>query len=213
MRCLTALAKTWSRSRRLVRLPLREESARGSPILTVMKTIAHQEGDARLDYASIDGASRRLYVARGFGVTAVDLDSGQVTRQLVAGQHVHAVIPLPAGRALVTNGDANTATLFEAGSNENWRKLPHGCRPGCSRLRSDRKRSRVRDGWQGWGHHPDRSQRRRGARPPDGRWEAGVYAVVDGHGRLFVNIEDQNKMAVIDTVARRVLGRYDLAWM
>src|SRR5579859_4664226 len=80
--------------------------------LAVLKTIARQEGDARLDYASIDNASRRLYVARGFGVTVVDLDSEHTTRQLVAGQHVHAVIPLPGGRALSTNGDANTATLF-----------------------------------------------------------------------------------------------------
>src|SRR5262249_15721797 len=35
-------------------------------------------------------------------------------------------------------------------------------------------------------------------------------AVADGEGRLFVNVRDQNKIAVVDTVARRVLRRYDL---
>ncbi|HEV7441895.1 MAG TPA: hypothetical protein VGO18_04825, partial [Steroidobacteraceae bacterium] len=67
----------------------------GHQHMVVMKMIAHQDGDARLDYASIDGVSRRLYVARGFGVMAVDLDTEKTTPQLVAGQHVHAVIPLP----------------------------------------------------------------------------------------------------------------------
>jgi hypothetical protein len=70
--------------------------------LTIVKTLATESGDARFDYAAIDGASRRLYVARGFGVTAVDLDTARVTRQLVAGQHVHAVVPLPGGRVLST---------------------------------------------------------------------------------------------------------------
>ena len=35
-------------------------------------------------------------------------------------------------------------------------------------------------------------------------------AVADGHGHLFVNVRDQNKMAVVDTVARKLLRRYDL---
>ena len=36
----------------------------GQQHMVVMKMIAHQDGDARLDYASIDGVSRRLYVAQ-----------------------------------------------------------------------------------------------------------------------------------------------------
>ena len=34
--------------------------------------------------------------------------------------------------------------------------------------------------------------------------------MADGHGQLFVNIRDQNKMAAVDTAARKVLRRYDL---
>src|SRR6267378_107844 len=99
MRCRAALAGTIA----LVCLgpqAFAQKVDTGHGNLVLVKTIAHQDGDARLDYASIDGVSRGLYVARGFGVTAVDLDTEQITRQLVAGQHVHAVIPLPGGRAL-----------------------------------------------------------------------------------------------------------------
>jgi DNA-binding beta-propeller fold protein YncE len=180
----------------------------GQPSLTVLRTIAHQEGDARLDYASIDGGSRRLYVARGFGVTAVDLDSGQVTRQLVAGQHVHAVIPLPAGRGLSTNGDTNTATLFEAGSGKVLAQIATGAEPDAAVYDPVSALVFVMDGKDGDITLIDPS-----AGKALGRLSVGgklEFAVVDGHGRLFVNVEDQNKMAVIDTVARRVVGSYDL---
>jgi hypothetical protein len=45
--------------------------------LTLLKTFAAETGDARFDYAALDTVSRRLYVARGFGVTAVDQNARQ----------------------------------------------------------------------------------------------------------------------------------------
>lgn len=187
---------------------LAQPAGGGQGKLVVLKTIARQEGDARLDYASIDNASRRLYVARGFGVTAVDLDSEHVTRQLVAGQHVHAVIPLPGGRALSTNGDTDTATLFEANSGKVIAQIPTGKDPDAAVFDSVSGLVFVMDGKDddmtpidpGSGRALDRLSV--GGKPE--------FAVVDGHGRLFVNIEDQNKIAVVDTASRKILGRYDL---
>ena len=84
MRCRSALASLFAMVCLGPRAIAQKVDA-GHRNTVVVKTIAHQEGDARLDHASIDGVSRRLYVARGFGVTAIDLDTEQVTRQLVAG--------------------------------------------------------------------------------------------------------------------------------
>jgi DNA-binding beta-propeller fold protein YncE len=174
----------------------------------ILKTIGHQDGDARLDYASIDGASRRLYVARGFGVTAIDLDTEQTTRQLVAGQHVHAVIPLPGGRALSTNGDSNTATLFDGKTGEVLAQIGTGSDPDAAAFDPSSGLVFVMDGK---GHDATLIDPIGGKAV--GRLSLGgnpEFAVVDGHGRLFVNIEDQNKTAVIDTVGRKVVGTYDL---
>jgi DNA-binding beta-propeller fold protein YncE len=207
MRCLSALASLVAIGG-LGATAIAQKPDAGEPRLTVVRTIAHQEGDARLDYASIDGVSRRLYVARGFGVTAVDLDSERVTRQLVPGQHVHAVIPLPGGRALSTNGDTNTATLFEAGSGKVLAQIATGADPDAAVYDPLSALVFVMDGKDG-----DITLIDPGAGKALGRLSVGgklQFAVVDGHGRLFVNVEDQNKMAVIDTVARRVLARYDL---
>jgi DNA-binding beta-propeller fold protein YncE len=176
--------------------------------MVVVRTIAHQEGDARLDYASIDGVSRRLYVARGFGVTAVDLDTEKVTRQLVAGQHVHAVIPLPGGRALSTNGDTDTATLFDGSSGKVLAQIDTGRDPDAAAFDSVSGLVFVMNAKDGDATLVDPI----GGKAV-GRLSLGgkpQFPVVDGHGRLFVNIEDQNKTAVIDTVGRKVLGSYDL---
>jgi DNA-binding beta-propeller fold protein YncE len=180
----------------------------GQQPMVVMKTIGHQDGDARLDYASIDGVSRRLYVARGFGVTAVDLDTEQTTRQLVAGQHVHAVIPLPVGRALSTNGDSNTATLFDGKTGEVFAQIVTGSDPDAAVFDPSSGLVFVMDGKD---HDATLIDPISGKAV--GRLALGgepEFAVVDGHGRLFVNIEDQNKVAVIDTLVRKVVGSYDL---
>jgi DNA-binding beta-propeller fold protein YncE len=174
----------------------------------LVETIARHRGDARFAFASIDNATRRLYVARGFGVTAIDLDSGHMTRQLVAGDHVHAVIALPGGRALSTNGDANTATLFNASSGEVIAQLQTGKDPDAATFDSSSGLVFVMDHQEG-----DITLIDPNAAKVVGRLAVGgtlESAVADGHGHLFVNVRDQSKMAVIDTVARTVLRRYDL---
>ncbi len=179
-----------------------------SGIPQVLETIARQEGDARLDYASIDSVSRRLYVARGFGVTAVDLDTGRVVRQLVPGEHVHAVIALPEGRALSTNGDTDTATLFDASSGNVIAQIHTGKDPDAAVYDPSSGLVFVMNGEDGDMTLIDpKVGREVGHLPVGGKLE---FAVVDGRGRLFVNIEDRNKLAVIDTGSRKVLTSYAL---
>ena len=199
--CVAAMAAFGSRAHA-------KDVTYGQPKLAVIKTIARQEGDARFAFASMDEVARRLYVGRGFGVTAVDLDSERMTRQLVAGDHVHAVIPLPGGRALSTNGDANTATLFEASSGEVIAQLNTGRDPDAAAFDSSSGLVFVMDHQEGDVTLIDPEAAKVVARLPiGGALESGV---ADGHGHLFVNVRDQNKTAVIDTLARKLLRRYDL---
>src|SRR6195256_5798001 len=207
MRCLSALAGLVAIGC-LGAIAIAQKADAGQRNLTVIKTIAHQEGDARLDYASIDGASRRLYVARGFGVTAVDLDTEQTTRQLVAGQHVHAVIPLPGGRALSTNGDSNTATLFDGKTGQVVAQIGTGSDPDAAAFDPVSGLVFVMNA-----KDDDATLIDPVGGTAVGRLSLGgkpEFAVVDGHGHLFVNIQNQNKTAVIDTVGRKAIGSYDL---
>ena len=37
------------------------------------------------------------------------------------------------------------------------------------------------------------------------------FATADGHGRMYVNVEDKNEVAVLDTKARKTVSRFPLA--
>src|SRR5271170_3003055 len=79
--------------------------AEAAPNLSVVGTIPGP--DCWWDIASVDAEARRLYIAHGDAVMAVDLDSGKVTPKLVDGKRLHSVVPLTEGRALSTNGGDN----------------------------------------------------------------------------------------------------------
>ena len=185
-----------------------DDAVRHLDELVVRETIAAQKGDARLDYAMVDPASRRLFVARGFGVTAVDLDSGKVTRALVAGQHVHAVVAMPGDRVLSTNGDANTATLFEGGSGKVIAEIATGNGPDAAVFDPVSGLVLVMNGKDGTATVIDPVRARATDTIPIGG--SLEFAVADGSGRVFVNIEDQGSVAVIDTRSKAVAARYEL---
>src|SRR5580700_10808459 len=102
--------------------------AGAAPNLSVIATIPGSDGG--WDTASVDAGARRLYVAHGDAVMAVDLDSGKVTPKLIEGKRLHAILPLADGRALSTNGGDNTATLFEAATGKLIASIATGVEPG-----------------------------------------------------------------------------------
>ncbi len=176
--------------------------------LTLLQTISDGGGDARFDYAAVDPKAHRLYVARGYGVMAVDLRSGQVTHQVVPGKHVHTVLPLPDGQVLSTNGDSDTATLFDGISGKVRAEISTGQKPDGAVFDPASRLVFVMDGKDGTvtlidpvhGDSPGRIA-------VGGKLEA---AVADGLGRVFVNVKSANEIVVIDTVQRKVSTRYPL---
>jgi DNA-binding beta-propeller fold protein YncE len=184
------------------------ETSNPQPELAFLEAISDNAADARFDYAAVDSKAHRLYVARGDGVMAIDLRSGQVIRQLVPGKHVHSVVPLPDGQALSTNGDSNTATLFDGLSGKVRAEIVTGQKPDGAAFDPVSGLVFVMDGKDGTvtlidpvhGDSP-------GMMTIGGKLEA---AVADGRGRVFVNIEDGNQIAVIETQQRKLLARYPL---
>jgi len=177
--------------------------------LTLLQTISDGGGDARFDYAAVDPKAHRLYVARGYGVMAVDLRSGQVTHQVVSGKHVHTVVPLPDGQVLSTNGDSDTATLFDGISGKVRAEINTGHKPDGAVFDPASRLVFVMDGKDGTVTliNPVRGDSP-GKITVGGKLEA---AVADGLGRVFVNVQTTNEIAVIDTAQRKVLTRYPLA--
>jgi DNA-binding beta-propeller fold protein YncE len=164
--------------------------------------------DGRFDYATVDPAAHRLYIARGDGVMSVDLGTGKVTPTLVPGAIVHAVVALPGGRLLSTNGGSNTATLSDAQGRPIVKDIPTGKKPDAALFDPKSGLVFVMDGDDGDVTLVDPKT---GASP--GRIAVGgtlEFAVADAGGHVYVNIEDKAEIAVIDTAARKVTQRFAL---
>ncbi len=164
------------------------------------------------DYAAIDPDAARLLVARMSGVEAFDLAGDRPGREVAAGRHVHAVVPLPRHRLLFTNGDTDTATIVEAGSGRVVATLPTGAKPDGAIYDPAAGQVLVMDGKDGTVTRIDvaaATPKVAGRIAVGGALEAP--ALDAGGGRLFVNIEDRAQIAVVGLASGRVTARYRLA--
>lgn len=164
--------------------------------------------DGGWDYVSVDPAIHRLYVARGYGIMAVDLASDTVTPVFAKGQHVHGVLPLPGGTIITTNEDWSTATLLNGADGTVLASFPTGRKPDA--IAYDRKTglAAVMNGRDGTVMLIDPVRRRM-----LGNIDVGgilEFAEGDGEGRIYVNVRDRNELSVIDVIGRRVVARYPL---
>ena len=166
--------------------------------------------DGPWDYASVDPASNRLFVARGTGVQTVDLATGAVTAQFVPGQRVHAAFVMPGtGMGLSTNGTTNTATLFDAATGAIKATLKVGQKPDAAVYDEASRRAYVMNAKDGTIAVIDPAAMRVTQTIPVGG--ALEFAAVDGRGHLFVNVEDRSEIAMVDLATRRVTRRTKLA--
>src|SRR5947209_15201018 len=70
-------------------------------------------GDDGWDHPTVDSAARRLYVAHGSHVVVMDIDTGKLVGKIDKTPGVHAIAIDPElGRGFITNGEANSVTIF-----------------------------------------------------------------------------------------------------
>src|SRR5438270_6804991 len=164
-------------------------------------------GDGGWDLLSVDSASQRLYVAHGDGVTAIDIRSGKATDKIVSGQRVHAALAIPGTHDVIsTNGQTNNATLFDGRTGRIRATIPTGTKPDAAAYDPATRTVWIMNPGSGDITVIDPSAAKVLATVPvGGSLELGA---ADGHGHLYVNIEDKNEVAVIDTKARKVLARF-----
>jgi DNA-binding beta-propeller fold protein YncE len=165
--------------------------------------------DGGFDYASFDPTHRRVYVSRTGGVLALDVDSGVVTGHLTDAQKTHESLPLDdGGKLLITDSGTNTAHLVDALTGKPLAEIPTGQKPDAAIFDPASGLALAMNGKSGDVTLIDpKSQKAVGAIAIGGALE---FAAADGAGKAFVNIEDQGQIAVLDTKARTLVGKYSL---
>ena len=167
-------------------------------------------GNVKWDYLTYDVGSKRLFITRGDHVDVYDTTLGRVVGSIADTPGVHGVALAPGlNRGFTSNGRSNTVTVFELSSLKVLATLPAGKKPDAIVYDPFTKRVFAANGESGTLTTIDAARSEVLATVNiGGKLE---FAAVDGKGRLYVNVESKNALAVVDTVKLSVVARHDLS--
>jgi YVTN family beta-propeller protein len=156
-------------------------------------------GEGGWDYLTLDSSSRRLFVSRGTRVDVIDTASGKVTGSIANTNGVHGIaLAEAAKRGYTSNGKADSVTMFDLTSLGVLKEAPvPGHNPDAILYEPEGKHVFTFNG----------KSKDVSILDPDTLAVIGTipvpdkpeFAVEDGAGQVFVNIEsDPGQMVVID---------------
>ena len=170
------------------------------------------EGSTReyFDYITVDSATRRVYLSHGTEIKVIDADNGNVVGTIGGLQLTHGVaVADEFGRGFITDGAQGKVFVFdlktlkvigEAQADKDADSVAYD--PASKRvfvMNGDPNCSTVIDAKSGnvvgtiaLGGGPE-------------------FAVADGKGTVFVNIEDKNELVAIDSSTLKIKSRWPVA--
>jgi YVTN family beta-propeller protein len=175
----------------------------------VLKKIS-VSGDEGWDYVGVDSVARRIYISHGSRVVVLDADSGTVAGEIPDTQGVHGIaLAADLGRGFTSNGRANTVTIFDLKTLKTLATVKAGTNPDAIVYDAGTKRIFTMNG---------HSQDATAINAADGTVAGTLalsgkpeFAVADGKGSIFVNIEDKSELVQFDPQKLAVLHRWPLA--
>ncbi len=167
-------------------------------------------GTGGWDYVAIDSVSRRAYVSHSDRVEVVDIDAGKVVGLIPDTPGVHGIaIDHAGGRGFISSGRVSMMTIFDLKTLKRINDVKStGDNPDA--IMFDPATNHVLT-FNGRGKNAtvfDTHGKVVATIALGGKPEFGVS---DGRGRVFVNIEDTNELAVIDAKTNVVAERWKLA--
>jgi DNA-binding beta-propeller fold protein YncE len=159
-------------------------------------------------FASIDPSNRRLYVGRTDGMLAVDLESRKVTPLPLGDRRVQMIVPIPGSDlAVVTLDRADSAVLMNGRTGDVLAELPAGRGPETAAFDPASGFVAVMAASQQVTLIDPNRKTVAGTIPVEAIMESGV---ADGHGRLYLNLEDKHAIGVVDVAARKQIASWPL---
>ncbi|HWU96196.1 MAG TPA: YncE family protein, partial [Sphingomonas sp.] len=160
--------------------------------------------DGGWDFASIDAATGRLYIARSDAIMVVDLADKRVTPALAPAHRGHAVLPLPGTHEIIeTDGETGLARFIDSVTGAVTAEVATGAKPDAAFIDPATGLVAVMNAGDGTIALVDPATHKLADKIEVG---GGLeFGVADGKGLGFVNIEDKNMIAVVNLKARRVL--------
>ncbi len=167
-------------------------------------------GQGSWDYLAVDEGARRLYVSHGTQVEVLDVDSGAVVGKIANTPGVHGIAIAPeSGRGFVSDGQSSAVTIFDLKTLKTIGEVAVGKKPDA--IIYDPATSRV-FAFNGDGNSATAIQ------AADGKVVGTVdlgggpeYAVADGSGYVYNNLEDESVLLKINARTLKVEQRWPTA--
>jgi DNA-binding beta-propeller fold protein YncE len=168
-------------------------------------------GDGGWDYATLDEAGKLLYVTRSTHTMVVDVARGKIVQDIAGQGRSHGVALVPAvGRGFISDGKAGAVLVFDLNSAAVLGKV--AAADDADSIIYDPASNRVLvfcgDAHRMVAIAPDVDPKGGNAAATADLSGSPEFAVADGLGRVFVNIEDKDEVAVIDTKQMKVIARW-----
>ena len=167
-------------------------------------------GTGGWDYVTVDHAARRVYVSHSTQVDVLDADSFVLIGTILNTPGVHGIAIAPeAGRGYISAGKADAVVAFDLKTLKPLGEIKVGKKPDAIIYEPLTKRIYVMNG---------DSENITVLNAADGSVAGTIalggspeFAVSDGKGNLYVNLEEQNETLHIDVNTMQVKDRWPLA--
>jgi len=173
----------------------------------------HVGGYGGWDYVTLDGKNHRLYVPRSTHTMVLDADSGKTLADIPGQKRNHGVALVPeAGRGFISDG-SGSVVIFDLKTNAVLGTI--AAQADADGIIFDKASGLVLvvsgDNGVLMSLKPDVDPKTGSIDPPIDLGGKPEFLVSDGAGKVYVNLEDKNEVAVVDIKARKVLAHWPVA--
>src|SRR6267142_2549318 len=162
------------------------------------------------DYITFDAAAHRLYISHNTEVKIVDAESGSVVGSIPDLKRVHGIaLVADLGRGFISDGGGDEAVVFDLKTLKVTGHIKTGGNPDCILYDPASKHLFTMNGKSNDATVIDPATETVVATiPMGGRPE---YAVADGQGMIYDNIEDKDEVVALDSRTNTVKARWPIA--
>jgi YVTN family beta-propeller protein len=168
-------------------------------------------GDGGYDYLAIDKVNNRLYVSHGTQVNVIDMATDKEVGSIDNMKGIHGIaIVNKLNRGFITDGKANAVVAFDIKTLKTITTIPLTDAKGPDAIMYDSYSDRIFS-FNGESNNSSvidpKTLKQVGTVALGGGPE---FAVPDGKGKIYNNLEDKNSLNVIDSKTLKVIKNYPL---
>jgi YVTN family beta-propeller protein len=162
------------------------------------------------DYITFDESTRRLYLSHNTEIKVVDSDTGNVVGTIANVKRGHGIaLVKELGRGFISSGGTDEVVAFDINSLKILARIKVGGNPDCIIYDPASRHIFVMNGGTQTASVIDPAKLSVLATVPmGGRPE---FAVADGKGLIYDNIEDKNEVAVLDSRTLTIKSHWPIA--